>query len=89
MLLSSRTSKPAREHERVSSDSLARPDRFGFAGSNSDDYDSDFQFPNSSFAHLDRFGLAGGSSDDYDSNNFHFLNHLSHTQARSDLRAAV
>ena len=89
LLLSSRTSRPARERERVSSDSLASPDRFGFAGGNSDDYDSDFQFPNSSFAHPDRFGFAGGSSDDYDSDNFHFLNHLSHTQTGSDLRAVV
>lgn len=30
-----------------------------------------------------------GSSDDCDSDNFHFQNHLSHTQAGSDLRAAV
>ena len=72
LLLSSLTSRPARERERVSSDSFARPDRFGFAGGSSDDYDSDLQFPNTSFAHPDRFGFAGGSSDDYDSDTFHF-----------------
>ena len=42
LLLSSRTSRPARERERISSDSFARPDRFGFAGGSSDDYDNNF-----------------------------------------------
>ena len=42
LLLSSRTSRPARERERINSDSFARPDRFGFAGGSSDNYDNNF-----------------------------------------------
>ena len=42
LLLSSRTSRPARERERISLDSFARPDRVGFAGGSSDNYDNNF-----------------------------------------------